>query len=405
MAGTATESPVRPARLSVAAEQTSEGLVLSRRNAEWGAGIFMLLWLIGWTVGCVALAVMVRKEPTLFHLLFAVPFWASWIFVFVMVLKSFLQRDRLVLNDNGVLFQRRVLVVIQERFVHFDEVREFGTYCLADSENGHREGLELTTWGQPLRLFDGLSVEEITWLRHSLNEMLSKLRDHRDNGDEDGQTAVNSESVQAWRAEQLAAADREFRPPTDSRWQRADSAGSVMFLQRGRLAWSELFGLLFLNAFWNGVVGVFILDLFGGAPQLDGLGWWGLFVFLIPFEAIGLMLAVGLLFAIIEPLRRSCWDFRDGTIVHYTKWCGLGPVRRYDFDRLQRVELRTRKDESESGSFEKMPAQFMLQDEEPFVLTFVNRHNVEICSISSLTEGEARWMADVVLREQPDWFK
>jgi hypothetical protein len=40
-----------------------------------------------------------------------------------------------------------------------------------------------------------------------------------------------------------------------------------------------------------------------------------------------------------------------------------------------------------------------------FALSIVDNHSAEICSIPSLTEGEARWIADVLHRERPMWFR
>lgn len=45
------------------------------------------------------------------------------------------------------------------------------------------------------------------------------------------------------------------------------------------------------------------------------------------------------------------------------------------------------------------------RSETSFCLTFVDQDNVEVCSIHALTEGEARWIADVVLRERSAWFR
>ncbi|HEY2251470.1 MAG TPA: hypothetical protein VGH74_10440 [Planctomycetaceae bacterium] len=79
--------PVRPQRVRIDLEQAGDRLHLSYRHRELAGGIFMLLWLTGWTVGCVFLAGMVINDPQLFHFMFAIPFWASWIFVFCQVLK------------------------------------------------------------------------------------------------------------------------------------------------------------------------------------------------------------------------------------------------------------------------------------------------------------------------------
>ena len=90
-----TEKPVRPSRLTVQAEHPIDGLLLSRRNVEMVIGLFLLFWLVGWTVGCVSLAGKFMEDPTLlFFLVPILPFGAGWIVGFCMLLNSFLQRDR-----------------------------------------------------------------------------------------------------------------------------------------------------------------------------------------------------------------------------------------------------------------------------------------------------------------------
>ena len=60
-----------------------------------------MLWLVGWTVGCVFLTRMVIRQPNLFNILFAAPFWASWLFVFFFMIKTFFQQDELLLDREG----------------------------------------------------------------------------------------------------------------------------------------------------------------------------------------------------------------------------------------------------------------------------------------------------------------
>jgi hypothetical protein len=43
--------------------------------------------------------------------------------------------------------------------------------------------------------------------------------------------------------------------------------------------------------------------------------------------------------------------------------------------------------------------------EKTFTLAFVDRTSADVCTIKELTEGEARWIGDVVLRERPRWFR
>jgi hypothetical protein len=406
--------PPRPRRPTVQVEHTPEGLSLSRRNRDWGVGSFLLLWLIGWTVGCVFLAGMVLNDPTLFHLAFAIPFWAAWLFVAFMVLKSFCQRDRLIVSVDGVRFDRRILLPVQERFVPLDEVQEFESYShVADSESGRLEwGIQMVTTGQPVRLFQGIPEQERLWLQQTLNDVLGQVSGRRvipqSAGPADdvpaGEVPADEDSFEEAR---LTVAAQPVRPPADCSWERIECVDSVVFQQRGKLSWAALFGLLFINAFWNGIVSVFVLVLFGlGGDQPAGAEWWGMFFFLIPFEVIGLCMAVALLFTLVEPFRRTSWHFHDHLIERRTKWLGLGPVRRHEFEHIERIELHG----NEQAGWRKFPVSKLAQRTAPnqaaaFSLMFVDCYNAEICSVGGLTEGEARWMADATLREQPGWSR
>jgi hypothetical protein len=46
----------------------------------------------------------------------------------------------------------------------------------------------------------------------------------------------------------------------------------------------------------------------------------------------------------------------------------------------------------------------MQSDEGSFDLAFIANDNVDLCVISDLSEGEARWMAHVVLDQRARWF-
>src|SRR5438067_1848129 len=72
--------PARPDRLTVDFYEGPDTLVVHKRRGG-GPSVFLLLWLIAWTVGCVALLVHVLKEPSPGMFALAVPFWASWLFV------------------------------------------------------------------------------------------------------------------------------------------------------------------------------------------------------------------------------------------------------------------------------------------------------------------------------------
>ncbi len=164
--------------------------------------------------------------------------------------------------------------------------------------------------------------------------------------------------------------------------------------------------LLGTNAFWNGIVSVFVMVLYGLMPinnPPQGGQWWAMFVFLIPFEAIGLAMFAGLLLVLAEPLRRTVWRFEYDRIVGRTSWRICGFSRGWDVLALDRLELRRRGRQDQQG---KANVKLMtdLNGERTFELVLVSADNVDLCRIESLTEGEARWMAGIVLKRRPEWF-
>lgn len=195
-----------------------------------------------------------------------------------------------------------------------------------------------------MRFFQGVPDQERAWIEHQLNEVLTQLRGSAGvvggASPPAGETA--GEELSAGPAETLAANGAPLDPPSDCSWQRRDELDAITFLQRGRFAWGTVSALAFMNAFWNGIVATLLLSLFDGrfANQAGGFGWWGVFVFLIPFEAAGLVMFVGLIVALIEPSRKTIWRFGDRAIERHMTWFAVGPVWRYWVDRLSRIELQ-----------------------------------------------------------------
>jgi hypothetical protein len=162
--------------------------------------------------------------------------------------------------------------------------------------------------------------------------------------------------------------------------------------------------LLFVNAFWNGGVSVFVCVLFGvmeGGPE--GAGWWGMFVFLIPFVVIGLVMFAGLLLTLLEPLRRTSIQVGQSSITYRLTWFGVGPSWDYPIESLDRIEVKNKEaKQKRSANNATIPWK---TTGATFRLSFVDRSNREVCSIDGLTEGEARWMAAAIEKERPVWFR
>ncbi len=172
-------------------------------------------------------------------------------------------------------------------------------------------------------------------------------------------------------------------------------------MKRGRSEWAAVLGLLFSNAFWNGIVAVFVLSLCGAMPDNEppqGGEWWGLFFFLIPFEVIGLCMFLGLLAVLLEPVHRTIWHFTRRDAERRAIWLGVGPRRTWEVASLDRVDLCR---DAKRWWHASLPG----GDGRRYRLSLVDKTNTELCSVNGLTEGEARWIGDAILRERAIWFR
>jgi hypothetical protein len=426
----------RPDRISYTLTDTGNELLFAYRRRQNAVGCFLSVWMMGWTAGCVFLTVMVAKQPDLERILFAIPFWAAWFAGAALLAHAVFSRELLRLGPDGVTFRRNVLVPLTRRHVPLSEVTAFAPYY--DATRGIR-GVEMQTTGKPVRFAAELPDEE----RHSLlrklnehlatlrpkharqiNEVLLKLEDQPSDGDtppEDDEHAESRNVVAKDKTIEAASADIAVEseattltaddPPTacpsDSAWHRVEDFQAIIFTSRGRFSFMSLLLLLFLNAFWNGIVSLFLclaLGLIPGGP--DGFVRWLMLLFLTPFLLIGLLFLVLFVAAILEPLRQRRWRFDDAEISYRYSYFGLGPRWRYpathinglqiqwdvESDRKGRKKL-TRKKSTDAGDYV------------PHRLAFIDRNHEPICSIDGLTEGEARWMGGIVRRERAAWFR
>jgi hypothetical protein len=141
----------------------------------------------------------------------------------------------------------------------------------------------------------------------------------------------------------------------------------------------------------------------GNQPQ--GAEWWGLFVFLIPFEAIGLLMFLALWAALLEPVRRSVWTFASHSVEQRLSWLGVGPRWTWWVESLDRIELARKGKGAWRGLQGAARGVDPEGDGRVYALSLVDCGNSELCSIVGLTEGEARWIADTLLRERAGWFR
>ncbi len=396
--------PSRPATLTVDLRESSDAIAITTRQTR-GPGLFLLLWEIGWSVGCVFLIGAVIDDPQPGMILFAVPFWAAWLAVACFLIWSFFGTETLLVREDRVLFLRKALITLTAREHPASEVIGFRTCRSRHQENdAWLWGIEVETFGKPIRFGFRIPARERQWLIWQLNHFLGSESGTTEETEQDSDDLPPSR-IGSTESLSLTSNDILEQPPTDCSWNMEELADGVRFQRRGRFQPATFLGLLFINAFWNGIVGVFVLSLFGLMPDdagpKQGAEWWGLFVFLIPFEVIGLIMLIALCATIAEPLRRTVWSLDQHELLTESRWPLFAFTWRWPLDSLHHLQLqKVRLDESKPARF-KVSSGF--QEETSYQLTFVSHENTDQCSIQPVTEGEARWMAGVLYRYQPRW--
>ncbi|MFO0945000.1 MAG: hypothetical protein U1D30_03500 [Planctomycetota bacterium] len=405
--------PARPEKLSVDFLEDGENLVIHKRRGG-GPVFFLMLWLTGWTVGCVFLLVEIVKEPAIGMLAFAIPFWASWLFVAGLIVWMLFGKETLVIGRDQAFFQKKAIVVLSSRSVPRKEIQG-ARPCQSSYQENDRYlwGIELVTVGLPLQFCFRLPDNERAWLIHQLNRFLGTLDFDRTASSTEPEFTQAKPVFTKWGTarktpkptitERLAREATHEEPPNDCRWYLGEGFDAFQIMRPGLWHWGALGGLLFINAFWNGIVSVFVMILFGFMPgdQPHGWEWWGLFFFLIPFEVIGLVMFLGLLRTAIDPFVRTVWQFNSDRIVRQIRWPLFSRNRSWEIIGPHRLELRKKNkwssQDSNNRGMEMTPGA-------SFELAFINDANADICTIDELTEGEARWIAHLLFERRPTWF-
>ena len=378
-------NPIRPEKLRTSYERTASDIHVVLRHRAWSTGLFLLFFLIFWTAGCVFIAFHVMQDPKLINILFGSVFWIGWIFAFLFMVTSLIGCDELRVNQEELVYSYWLIVRLSQRRVPVDEVKSISItegMPSTDSTNA-QPGIEIQTFGKPIKLFVGVPRPELDWLIAELVDVTGLARRV--------QASDAATDIRAGGFEQSLSI---VEPPSDCAWQMRHEFDGIEFYQRGQFSIVGLFGALFIAAFWNGIISVFVLNLLGfGDDKPRGLEWVMQAVFLIPFVLVGLLFVFLVILTIIEPLRITRWRFYTNSIECQWAWFGLGPRWRYEVVRLGRItvkkmerKIRAQKD-SEGNTAD---------DGLRYCVSFVNPNDTELCQFGSLTEGEAIWIAETV---------
>jgi len=163
--------------------------------------------------------------------------------------------------------------------------------------------------------------------------------------------------------------------PMDSEWTRDEEASEFTIYKNGKFSLGNFLSTLFICAFWNGIVSIFVLNLFGVIPGgvKNGFAWWVQFLFLIPFEVIGVVLFVAVLGSLFAAWGTEKWIFTRNEIRKESKSLGIRTTKRFDVSLAAKLEI------------------------EPDGLFFVSDGGEEeektLCEIPLASQAEARWLA------------
>lgn len=423
-------SPAEPRRLSFRKRFESDRLEVSIRTGATFVGVFMLVWLSGWTVACGLLIWKVLTEPQFELWLFAIPFWSSWIFVVLFAVQALFGRELFTLDEQGAYYRRRTLLVPWGRDRRpLAELIRFGSFTDDAYDNPGQSGtvLNLRTLGRPIRFGGTLTADERKWLSYTFNQKLyawQRTTNRKPELPVDARVIAFSTSLPGELLREVDVNDRNRRTPadmpvelpSDSPWGRRDDFDSVRFYVRGSWHLGQIGISSFLFLFTGGIVGAFAKLLYFPEPdeRLFGLEWLGKFLFLIPFELLVLVFFLFWFFTVIDPLRVSSWRVARDRIVWKITWLGLGIRKTYPLDGLDRLEVRrgspaeTTQAADSTGSDAARERLKKPKTDDSYYVAVVDRHGKVVVAMNGqsggFTLGEACWAADSFLRTHPDWF-
>lgn len=384
-----------PSFRQVRIEEVNEDLELSYRPQRWGEAGCLSLWLTGWSAGCIMLVGKTLSDPSFFHILAAIPFLASWFFVFGILVWMLFGVERVRLGLEGLDYRTTALVGLSRRTVPRTELK--GVRADVRVRNKATEPcLTFETQGQPIHFAAGISEQEQRWLIERLNDYLNTLGPlEAPNGP--GAASICKQITSP--GEILQAAAIPLEPLSESRINVRYHADAVAFIWQGERSMSAMAGITFFNLFWNGIVGLFLYK------QVQDWNWF-LFFFMIPHEIIGLCIFALWLAALTAPAWRLTWTFGERQVTRHLSVSDADAIvfnfswsKRFDIRPPVRIELRRREEKKQSGSLWAL----LSHPDGEYILSFRGEDAKKMPAIKHLTEGDGRWIADVLLRAFPSW--
>jgi len=367
-------------RCWVHVEQVGDELVL-RWRAKWFAAPGWFAVLLLFTAFFVFVIAHATRAPMLGDILYNIFVIAMCIPGASYPLRWFLGTERLRIGPDGLDYQSRALIPLQERHVPLGEIK------------GIDYRLKIETLGKPVRFWQDIEPRERRWLADLLQRHLQALMPDR-------VITLRPPDLGAGTIEVLGPAGATPEPPSDcairlyTDWDRVEFVRRRAFsfvsygftslyliLSYGISSICYTLGILLLG--WYGMFSLFGLLL---EPKLS----WFLLHFLSSLLVIGLFasLALGYFVLLTIPFWVERWAMRPGEITaRFSIFPGLGRPQRIEAKSVDRVELR-----KNAGIRKWLASHQEQQGDAPYSLGLVGREGQDLLIIDALTEGEARWM-------------
>ncbi|MEM0915931.1 MAG: hypothetical protein AAGK09_15150 [Planctomycetota bacterium] len=406
--------PSRPVRCQTRIEELGDAVVLSRRTGSFGGSAFLVLWLVGWSVGCVfILSAALNGQHFLW--LFGIPFWGAWVFVVASLLNTWFGREVVIADAQGLAWARRVIIRVRHRDVPRDEVLAVRSYKESDAEDATAgAGIEVQTVGKPVRFGQGLPADERRYLRYLLRRT---LRLKRRKGSVSGEASEGADRGRRRRSQRagmpirLTSGSASPRP-SDTTMRIEPSLRGVTVISPGAwaggwlavLAWLlSLGGVTFFMSFWNGIVSVFLLVLIApdAVEQDEPLTGWmrlGLGLFLVPFVGIGLGLIAAWLAVLLAPVSSRRWRVEQEELESSWVVAGVPWSRQVSLREAVRLEIDRESEDVKSSWKDRLPGFGADDDASDYKLAFVTEDDRRVVEIAGLTRGEAEWIGGEIVR-------
>lgn len=380
----------------------NEGALLVETRPSTGPRFFLLLWLIGWTVGCVFLATELIAEPSLGTFCFSIPFFVAWLAVAAFLVWFWFGRESLLIKSDEVLFRRTAIIELTTRRLPRAEVSAVKSCRSSHTENDeHLDGIEIVCLGKSLKFGFRLSDHERAWIIQELSAVILEDDDSSIQPPALTQTVPRRDTHPDFSSNRLTPAETLSNPPSDSAWKITLLPNEVTFQRSGSFKVGGFFTMSFICLFWNGCVSVFVLSLFGLMPgnnQLQASEWWGLFFFLIPFEVIGVAFLFAWLAIVFAPFSTTTLGIRNQAVIRLQQWPFFQSSKKVNSLEITEIHLRE-SDGKRETSMGTIPS------EETFELAFISTDQQDLIIFKQLSRGDALWIAGHLLEFEDTWAR